>query len=697
MDTTHPPMRRRRMLAAAAALASAATGVLVGAAPATAASKAVSVTSDFDGTSPTLELFSTEELICDDCYPDILNGDVPTAFGFLAKGSLDLKYQAPVLTNTAWDDSFLRQGATMPVSNTMVGMPGTVMSKWKFQIDHGVFVKNAAGDWVNPVDLSGIPNLVITKSFPCTVPASGTATCTPASAISFPIIDIGFGDLLSISLDFSFDITLKINSDGIIVDRSVSLVGSPSSPMTDELTFTGSPAVVADPVVLPCDAAVGNTASYALRNQRRTLHPTMGVGMSLGVNFTYVGITESVGTLWSTTLAEGPLDPVELSADDVETVLGPLGADNVAPVLDGSDFYLGHEGTPIKLSVDASDGCGTPVVTWAFSDGSVAYGPSPYKTFADDGTYTALVTATDSTGNSTTQLVDFAILNVAPKAFAGPDHTAAWGRPVNFGGAGVDPGAADQASLVYSWSFGDGSPSATGGPNAVHTYQQPGDYDATLTVTDKETASGTDTRTIHVRRRTVDVAVTGPSVAVFDTATTLVASVVDEFGDPVPNRSVTFFVDGVAVGSAPTSTNGVASLQHVVGVPAGAHQVTATMATDGRYEGASSTPSALTVGKKGTSMAYTGAVTGAPNKVVSLSATLTDATGTLLAGRTVNFTLGTQSASAVTNANGVATTSLKLSQKNGTYTVSATWTPSGADAARYHGSSTTATFKLQAK
>ncbi len=77
--------------------------------------------------------------------------------------------------------------------------------------------------------------------------------------------------------------------------------------------------------------------------------------------------------------------------------------------------------------------------------------------------------------------------------------------------------------------------------------------------------------------------------------------------------------------------------------------------------------------------------------------TLVDATGAPLAGRTVDFTLGTQAASAVTDANGKAVTELKLNQKNGTYTVAATWTPTGGDDVRYLGSSAATTFKLQAK
>ena len=76
---------------------------------------------------------------------------------------------------------------------------------------------------------------------------------------------------------------------------------------------------------------------------------------------------------------------------------------------------------------------------------------------------------------------------------------------------------------------------------------------------------------------------------------------------------------------------------------------------------------------------------------------LKDATGTALAGRTIVFQLGTQVVSATTDASGVASTSLKLSQKNGKYPLTATWTPSGVDATDYVGSASSVTFSLQSK
>ncbi len=61
------------------------------------------------------------------------------------------------------------------------------------------------------------------------------------------------------------------------------------------------------------------------------------------------------------------------------------------------------------------------------------------------------------------------------------------------------------------------------------------------------------------------------------------------------------------------------------------------------------------------------------------------------------FQLGSQSASAVTNSSGVASTTLQLNQKNGIYTVSASFTPAAPDAPFYLGSSDATVFKLQKK
>lgn len=76
---------------------------------------------------------------------------------------------------------------------------------------------------------------------------------------------------------------------------------------------------------------------------------------------------------------------------------------------------------------------------------------------------------------------------------------------VGFDGSGSSD--ADGAIVQYRWSFGDGSADVvTAGPTAGHTYGTPGDYTATLTVTDDDGLTGS---------ASVAVSVTAPGGAVW--------------------------------------------------------------------------------------------------------------------------------------------------------------------------------------
>ena len=157
-----------------------------------------------------------------------------------------------------------------------------------------------------------------------------------------------------------------------------------------------------------------------------------------------------------------------------------------------------------------------------------------------------------------------------------------------------------------------------------------------------------------------------------------------------------FSVNGAAAGSSVTNSSGQAQVAWTPLLDAGTYGTSAGFTGDALYEAASGTNSVV-IARKATTIAYTGTTTGGPNKTVTLSAVLRDVSGTALGGRQVVFVLGSQQVSATTSSSGIASASLKLIQKNGTYALTATWTPSGADANRYVGSAASVTFKLQAK
>jgi PKD domain-containing protein len=176
----------------------------------------------------------------------------------------------------------------------------------------------------------------------------------------------------------------------------------------------------------------------------------------------------------------------DLTGAGFNTPMGPLLANNIKPTIAPLGTFSGQEGTAISFPSNVSSQCPIDSYVWEFSNGTKSYGPNPQRAFDDNGVYDGQLTVTDVTGLSTTQSFTVDVSNVKPSVNAGPDTTADWGRAVPLNGQATDPGSNDQATLQYTWTFGDGSPSATGGPSVVHAYSMPGDYTATLKVCDKD-------------------------------------------------------------------------------------------------------------------------------------------------------------------------------------------------------------------
>jgi hypothetical protein len=200
---------------------------------------------------------------------------------------------------------------------------------------------------------------------------------------------------------------------------------------------------------------------------------------------------------------------------------------------------------------------------------------------------------------------------------------------------------------------------------------------------------------VTVRKRTTTLAYTGSNAGTYSAQTTLSGSLVDEFGKPVNGANLTFSLNSAAAGTAATGASGVASLTVPVGLPAGSYPVSASFAGDALYGPSDSAVGSYSVSAMATSLTYTGAVSGKPNGTVPLSVTLTDALGRPLAGQTVVFQLGAQTTGPVTtNASGVAATSLKLTQKPGSYPLTVSF---AGVAGQYNASNAATVFKLNSK
>ncbi len=133
---------------------------------------------------------------------------------------------------------------------------------------------------------------------------------------------------------------------------------------------------------------------------------------------------------------------------------------------------------------------------WDFGDGTITTGPSSSASHAygQPGTYTALLTVTDSLGLSASVTHTLTIRALPSGAFTTSPQAPQDGTAITFNGGGSsDPNGS--AITTYSWNFGDGRTASSGSPTVTHVYAGPGSYLITLTVTDALGLSTTASRT----------------------------------------------------------------------------------------------------------------------------------------------------------------------------------------------------------
>jgi PKD repeat protein/uncharacterized protein YraI len=176
--------------------------------------------------------------------------------------------------------------------------------------------------------------------------------------------------------------------------------------------------------------------------------------------------------------------------------------------------YIADEGSSIALDGSGSKDPDGSIVRfeWDFNyDGRTfivgALGEKTSMRYADGpATLTIALRVTDDKGANQIATAQVKVDNVAPTVEAGGPYTGRANSPISMAGTATDPGSIDQAGLVYTWDFGDGTQGS--GPIVGHSYATPGDYVVKLTVTDKDGTQGSDTATVQV------IAVDQPPTAV---------------------------------------------------------------------------------------------------------------------------------------------------------------------------------------
>jgi PKD repeat protein len=487
-----------------------------------------------------------------------------------------LKWTQAANVGVTFDSNLVRQGRSVDpsVSYTRNGS-GSMTMTWT--------LSNLKVSWgsVGPLGL-GSPAFNVTGD--CDLLASGSETCHLASG-QIGLLDPGFPNVSPyVKLSLAADVT--VSPQGIATVRQATFGGNPSG--TSNLTLGESP--VTDALSIPCSVGTGDEMLYSLG----TLSSTQGVSVASSLVFDVGAEFPDPVIPFKEDLVSFATPTIPLSTDTGNMSMSGAGGtfdmgavqhNNIPPTPSAGGPYSGNEGSPITFDGSGSSSvCGFPTLVWNFSDGGVAYGASPRHTFEAPGTYSGLLTATDATGNTATTTFSVTVANLPPVANAGPSMSSEWGVPVTLNGSAVDPGTAEQPFLTYNWDFGDGSPSASGGASVTHTYANPGTYTATFTACDPESACGTSTTQVVVSQRSAITTYTGPNTSRPAKIVTLSATVVDDLGQPVAGRTVTFNL-GTQTITATTSSSGVAAAMLKLTQKQGTYTVTASFGGDAKYTG----------------------------------------------------------------------------------------------------------------
>ena len=338
---------------------------------------------------------------------------------------------------------------------------------------------------------------------------------------------------------------------------------------------------------------------------------------------------------------------------------------------DGAQIARGANVTPDFACADEDGGSGIE----SCDGGTVDTSTPGEKTFE--------VTATDKAGNTRTATSTYTVVNSAPvvRLTAAPAEVDE-GATATYAYEATD---ANGDALEITESCGDATRINTPEADSFACRFGDGPGSARVSVTaDDGNADSADAATVAIRNVAPAADAGGPYSGPWGEAVDFDGSGSDDAGGDGLTYEWDFDYDGsfdpAATGATPS---------HTYAAPG--RRTVALRVTDDDGLASALATATVEVGARKTKLTYTGAATAQYSDAAALSATLTDADSDApLPGRTVTFTLGTQSADAVTDGDGVARTSLVLTQGAGSPGVTAAAAAGGG----YSGASTDSPFAI---
>lgn len=268
-------------------------------------------------------------------------------------------------------------------------------------------------------------------------------------------------------------------------------------------------------------------------------------------------------------------------------------ASNQPPSATAGGPYTVAEGSTVMLSGSGADPNGD-ALTFAWDldgDGSFELdGNSAIFSAANldgPGSVNAMLRVCDSAGACTADLASIQITNVAPSlTVSGLPVTATEGSVVNLSGSVSDPGTADTHSWSWSLLWNGGAMASGFGPTFSFTVPEDGTYAVTVTVTDDDGGSVTQTHTLTIGN--VTPAVVAGENATISEGTALIRDIT--FTDPGADTWTATVNFGDGSGSQPIAFGAQAFTLNHVYADNGTFPVTVTVSDD---EGGTGTASFL--------------------------------------------------------------------------------------------------------
>lgn len=447
---------------------------------------------------------------CDPCVP----GD--NGLGVRLNVDVRAEWHPDANVNHQFTDNLLRQGQTLDLTNVLTPGTGPLTVFYTIGGDAGIYNFTGSGARF-PADGSDRDTVAVSidvadASTTCALKLDGDGNYTCSTEKDFTLFEkTVLGNGYQISLPIKTD--LSISPDGVVSTRTATAGGMTlAGPNT--LTFHGpSPSTVGDSLVIPCTATAGAHVLYDLASS--STNPAFVANTSASIKVTIITVLKNIDLGTVSVATVGPDSSVfGLTAATDQADFGPVLPDQDPPTATPGGPYGGVESQPVRFDGSASSDphCGPPGLSWDFGDGGTASGTSPSHVYAEEGTYTGKLTATNAAGLSSTASF---VVNVADAALSATGRSLVTPNPVSgvvasfFDSDGTNTttdGNQDSTDYSASIDWGDGtitagtiSPNGTGfDVSGTHAYATQGFHTITSNIQDVGGARATATTSVLI-------------------------------------------------------------------------------------------------------------------------------------------------------------------------------------------------------